>query len=214
MQSACTTGPVLQLHMRPIGGDLESLIVVGGAGTALGALFVSHVSVGSAAEEAGLMPGDRLLSLNHKGLFRLGVGTFMHLISSLEHEVCLTVQRLVPTDWAALRDLSAGGLRDGFVREILLPVSPPSTFHTAGPLATICIHKLDGNLGFKIVGGDDTPYGGVFVTSVVPGGAADFLDGIKVCIIIFYTLCVLFFFFCLCAEVLIAVARVSHSGGG
>lgn len=165
--------------------------IVGGSDSQFGAVFVHRISDNSPAQRAGLQPGDRVLFLDGLSLLSAGHDDAVSLMRGTGPTLELVCMRLGHVQWTALVEEVNGrsaarvaamlGDVTPWCRDMMMPLLPldghtTSRMHfTSGSLAefTVMSSAAAPGLGLGLVGGSDTAYGAVLVSTVTKGGAAD-----------------------------------------
>ena len=170
-----TRGPVASFTIDfPRHG--HGITIVGGVDTAYGGLFISHVVPRCNAARAGLAAGDRLLAVDLRSTISSKCSDILSVLTSLEGVMQIEVQRLSEKDWIELHAAceSFCPRRSEYLRGISLPLSRGMLSHSVGSLAIVELQKEEngGALGFRVIGGSDSPFGGLFITNIAVKGAA------------------------------------------
>jgi C-terminal processing protease CtpA/Prc len=147
------------------------MVISGGVDHQLGAIFVHKLNPSGPAALAGLLPGDRLLSVNQSPLSGLTHQQALQVLKDAQSPLQVETQRVEPEQWHRLMD-------DALALHRATPLTTPkqaipSNLEVPAGCKYVELTKGARGFGFSIQGGKDkSPPEPITVRGVIPDGPA------------------------------------------
>lgn len=171
-----TTGTMKIIRLTKDPNVKLGMTFVGGADTPIGGVFANVTDETMLAFTSGLRTGDRVLSVNSKGLIACTVKDTFSEFRNLHGDMEIIVLHIDEEQWLDIKAEASALINSNlapafFLRPMCLPLLSTPEITTRGDVLIITAQKRTGELGCTFQGGANSKLGAIFVDSVT--GLAD-----------------------------------------